>query len=301
MRRGRDARETSDFEQRRPERRFFVWGNELDPFAEANLKNWDSRAELHASDRGGFYSIEKVLSGGSSLHTIEDAEIGDIAGRRLIHLQCHIGLDTITLAHRGAIATGLDFSPKAVAAARDFAAQAGRSVRFVESDVYAAPAVLGERYEVAYVTWGALPWLPDIARWAQVVADLLEPGGYLYLAETHPCASALEEIEGRLVPHYDWRTRPDQPIVTDDATTYTGDARPLEHTRNYNWIHPLSDIVSALAAAGLRIDWLHEHQRLPYKLFPMMEPAPERGLYRLPDRIPAFPLSFSLKASKPTG
>ncbi len=108
-----------------------------DAFA-ANRRNWDDRAAIHATDRTGAYRIEAVIAGGSSLSAIEAAEIGDVTGRRLVHLQCHIGLDTISLAHRGAIATGLDFSPASLAAARDVAARAGRSVRFVEANVYDA-------------------------------------------------------------------------------------------------------------------------------------------------------------------
>jgi SAM-dependent methyltransferase len=270
----------------------------VDDFIAANRLNWDDRAKLHATDATGFYGIERVLAGGDSLHAIEAGEIGDIVGKRLVHLQCHIGLDTISLAGRGAVATGLDFSPEAIAAARDLAARAGRDVRFVQADVYDAHAALGETYEVAYVSWGTITWLPDIARWARVVADVLEPGGFLYFADSHPSAAALEQIDGRLVPHYAWRTPRDQPLVFDDAVTYTQDPRPLTHRRNYCWIHPLSDILNALAAGGLALEWLHEHERLTYPLFPMMVPANEPSLFRLPDGMPPFPLSFSLKAVK---
>ena len=270
----------------------------MDEFAATNLLNWNDRARLHATDTTGSYRIDHVVSGGDNLHAIEAGEIGEVAGRRLIHLQCHIGLDTISLAARGAIAAGLDFSADALEAARDFAQRAGRDVRFVQADVHDAAAALGATYEIAYVTWGAINWLPDIGRWARVVADVLEPGGFLYLAETHPAALCLEEIEGRIVPHYDWRTPRDRPIVMEDATTYTGDAREVAHKRTYEWIHPLGDIVTALAAAGLRLDWLHEHEELPYKLFPKMVPAGSPGLFRLPDGHPRLALSFSLKAVK---
>jgi 2-polyprenyl-3-methyl-5-hydroxy-6-metoxy-1,4-benzoquinol methylase len=121
-------------------------------FIAVNRLNWDNRAKLHSTDTTGMYSIAQVLAGGDSLHEIESGEIGDVAGKRLVHLQCHIGLDTISLAHRGAIATGLDFSSEAIAAARGFAARAGRDVRFVPSNIYDAPAALGKTYEVAYVT-----------------------------------------------------------------------------------------------------------------------------------------------------
>jgi SAM-dependent methyltransferase len=270
----------------------------LDERIAANRLNWDDRAKLHATDLTGSYRIAEVLAGGDVLHAIEAAEIGAVSGKRLVHLQCHIGLDTISLAGRGAIATGVDFSAEAIAAARDFASQAKRDVRFVHSNIYDAPAALGATYEIAYATWGTICWLPDIVRWARVVADVLEPGGFLYFCDTHPAAACLEEIDGKLVPHYAWRTALDAPITMDVPTTYTGDARPIEHTRTYEWIHPLSDVLSALIDAGITIDWLHEHEYLPYRLFPMMVPADSKGLSRLPDGQSPVPLAFSLKASK---
>jgi SAM-dependent methyltransferase len=273
-------------------------GASMNEFVVANQLNWDDRAKLHSTDPTGFYSIDGAVAGTDDLSAIEAGEIGDVSGRRLVHLQCHIGLDTIRLAHRGAVATGLDFSAEAISAARDFARRAGRDVRFVHSDIYDAPAALGGAYEIAYVTWGAINWLPDIFRWARVVSDVLEPGGFLYLAESHPATLCLEEVEGRLVPHYAWRTPKDRPVLDESPITYTGDARRLEHARNYNWIHPLSDILNALSAAGLSLEWLHEHELLPYKLFPMMVPAESPGLFRLPEDIPPLALSFSLKAVK---
>lgn len=270
----------------------------MDDFSAANRLNWDDRAKLHATDTTGFYRIDQVIAGGDSLHVVESAEIGDVSGKRLVHLQCHIGLDTISLAGRGAVATGLDFSPESVAAARDLAARAGRDVRFVQADVYDAPAALGAKYEIAYVTWGTITWLPDIGRWGRVVADLLEPGGFLYFADSHPSAALLEQIDGRIAPHYSWRTPPADPLAFDEASTYTQDARPIAHRQNYCWIHPLSDILNALTAAGLTLEWLHEHEQLPYRLFPIMVPAGEPGLFRLPEGTPSFPLSVSLKATK---
>jgi SAM-dependent methyltransferase len=270
----------------------------MNDFSAANLANWEDRARLHATDPTGTYRIDHVANGGDSLHAIEAGEIGDIDGRRLVHLQCHIGTDTVSLANRGATVTGLDFSGEALAAARDLAKRAGRQVRFVQSDVYEAPSALGESYEIAYVTWGAINWLPDIRSWAQVVADVLEPGGVLYLCETHPAALCLEEIDGRIVAHYDWRSSCDRPIVMEAPTTYTGDARPLTHTRTYEWIHPLSAVLGGLEEAGLTVEWLHEHELLPFRLFPMMEPTGSPGLFRLPPGQPRLALAFSLRATK---
>lgn len=271
----------------------------MDPHLAANLANWNERAQLHATDTTGSYRIAEVLSGGSSLHAIEAGEIGDLAGLDVVHLQCHIGLDTLSLKHLGARSvTGLDFSPDALAAARGFAARAGTEARFVEASLYDAPEALGSQYDLAFVTWGAINWLPDIAAWARVVADVLRPGGRLYLLEGHPVLNQCEWRDGRPVLTYDYRTPQARPLVFDETQTYTGDTRPLTQTRNYEWIHALSDIVNALISAGLRLDFLREHEQISWRAFPdMIETGVD--LFSLPPGAPRLPLSFSIGATKP--
>jgi SAM-dependent methyltransferase len=262
-----------------------------------NKASWDERASIHLEDTTGFYGIDEFRAGKSSLHVIEASEIGDVRGKRLAHLQCHIGLGTLSLARLGANVTGLDFSPVSLAGARRLAAEADIEATFVEADVYDARQALTGHFDIVYVTWGAINWLPDIDRWAEVVASLLGPGGFLYLAESHPFALVFEEIEGRLEPAYTWRTPRDCPLNFDTPTTYTGDPTPLVNRRTEEWMHPLSDIVGAILGAGLRLEFLHEHELLPWQLFPMMTSV-DGKLYRLPDGLPRFPLSFSLKAVK---
>lgn len=265
---------------------------------EANRLNWDDRTAIHLRNLTGFYAIDRVKAGDDAFGEPEDTELGDVAGKRLVHLQCHFGLDTIRLARRGAIATGLDFSSAAIVAARALAAQLGVPAHFVEGNVYDAPALLDAQYDIAFVTWGSIIWLPNIRRWARIIAELLAPGGWLYLAEGHPSTLSLDEIDGRLVALRSWRTPPSAPFSSDEATTYTGDLMPLAHTRSYEWCHPLGDIIGGLLEAGLRLDFLHEHERLPWRFFSMMVEAEDWG-YRLPDGHPALPLSFSLRASMP--
>lgn len=266
-------------------------------FLDVNLASWNERAGIHLADETGFYEIDAFRAGKSTLHEIEAQEIGEVRGKRLAHLQCHIGLDTLSLARLGAEVTGLDFSRAALDGARKHATETDIAATFVEGNVYDARQLLSGTYDIVYVTWGAINWLPDIARWAQVVASLLTPGGFLYLAEAHPFALVFEEVDGRLEPTYAWRTPKDQPILGDTPTTYTGATTPLVNRRTHEWMHPLSDIVGAVVGAGLRIDFLHEHERLPWPLFPMMQPAGGK-LYRMPKGIPPFPLSFSLKATR---
>jgi|SRR5882672_1350386 SAM-dependent methyltransferase len=266
-------------------------------FFEANRRNWDERVPIHVRDATGFYKTEATVAGSDTLGAIEAAELGDVHGRHLLHLQCHIGLGTLSLIRCGAEATGLDFSPKAIEAAWDLARRAGISARFVEGHVYDAPTLIPELFDIVYTTWGTITWLPDIARWAQTIAVVLAPGGFLYFADDHPAAQMLEEIDGRLVATYPWRTPPEAPLAFEVATTYTGDPTPLANTTTYEWIHPVSEIVSGLLTAGLQIEMLHEHELLPWKRFPMMVPA-GNGYYRLPDGIPTIPLALSIRARK---
>jgi len=269
----------------------------MQEYFDANRRSWDERVAIHAEDETGFYEVAKVLNGEDKLNAIEARELGDIVGLRVAHLQCHFGLDSFCLERRGADVTGLDFSNAAIAKARELAKIMNLTTRFVEGNVYDARSLLDGDFDMVYVTWGAINWLPDIAGWATVVASLLKPGGYLYLAESHPAILCFEWIDGKIVPHYNWRTPPGQPVAAETATTYNGSKRELRHKRVYEWVHPLSDIVNALHAAGMPLAWLHEHAELTWALFPNMMEG-EDGLYRLPAEHPQLPLSFSLKAVK---
>jgi SAM-dependent methyltransferase len=264
-----------------------------------NRARWDELARLHV--RSPFYGVDAFRAGGDALDPIVAAEIGQVAGLRLVHLQCHFGLDTLCLARRGAAVTGLDFAPAAIAEARGLAAETGIAARFVESDVYDAPRALGERFDMAFVSWGALNWLPDIAAWARVVADVLAPGGRLYFAEGHPSLYMLEQADaaGPIVPTYDY-FQGAAPLVSHSDRSYSGDPDTLANTTMHEWIHPLGAVVTALIAAGLTLEWLHEHAALPWQGLPCMVGGDD-GLYRLPPDHPRLPLAYSLSARAPDG
>jgi len=267
-------------------------------FIEANRRNWDERVPIHRRDGTGFYAVERFIAGEKRLHAIETGELGEVAGKHVIHLQCHFGLDTLILARHGAIVTGLDFSPAAIEEAKRLAAGTGLPAQFVCADVYDARHAVSGEFDIAYVTWGTICWLPDLPRWARVIASLLAPGGFLYFADAHPNMLVLEERNGGLVHEYPIDTPPDRPLVSEETVTYTGDPTPLAASRTYQWIHSLSRIVTALFDSCFSLDFLHEHETLPWPPFPMCVPA-EGGMYRLPDHIPAFPLAVSLRARKP--
>jgi SAM-dependent methyltransferase len=268
-----------------------------EPYFDVNRRNWEDRVPIHLRDATGFYKLQEFLAGRGSLGEIEAKEIGDVRGRRLLHLQCHFGLDTLTLARAGAEVTGLDFSPSAIAAARGLASRCNIAATFVEGNVYDAETLTPGPVDIVFTTWGTIVWLPDLARWARVIATVLKRGGFLYFADEHPALQTLDEVEGRLVVVYPWRTAPEAPLEFDAATTYNGDPTVLSHTKSYQWTHPLSDIVSALTDAGLAIEMLHEHECLPWRYCPMMLKAQD-GWYRLPSGMPQVPLAISLLARK---
>jgi len=267
------------------------------PFTAANRLNWDERVDIHLRDTGEIYPIDAFRAGADALMPIEAAEIGDVSGLRIAHLQCHFGLDTLSLARRGAEVTGLDFSASAIEAARSLATETGIAADFVEGDVYEARARLSGAFDIVYVTWGAINWLPDIRRWALVVASLLKPAGRLYLSEGHPFLLQTEQADGKLVVDWTWRTQAETPLAFDEDKTYAGDGTPLVTQRSYEWMHSLSDIVGGLTEAGLTLEFLHEHDSLPWPHVPMMQQGEDR-MFRLPDDVAGPPLAFSLSARK---
>lgn len=262
---------------------------------EINRRAWDTLATAHRRDATGFYRIDAFLAGEDVLCAIDAAEIGEIRGRRVVHLQCHLGLDSICLARRGASVVGVDFSSVAIREARQLAEQARVPARFIEANVYDARAALDGEFDLVYTTWGTIVWLPDIARWARVVASLLRTGGALYFADGHPTLLSSEMVDGRIVLLNGWRTPADEPLVESGDRSYTGDVVPLRET--HQWIHSIGDIVNALIDAGLRIDWVREHTAIPWPHFPAMHVGDDR-LFRMPEGLPQIPLALSIGATK---
>jgi SAM-dependent methyltransferase len=266
-----------------------------------NRANWDERVAVHLGPRG--YDLTALRGGGERLNAIEEAELPPVAGKRLLHLQCHFGRDTLILAQRGATVVGLDFSAPAIATARSLAMELGLAERaqFVEADLYDAMAAIPDQaaFDAVFVTWGALCWLPDIAGWARIVAHFLKPGGWLYLAEGHPAAMVLDDAAalpdgspGLFVPYFH-----SGPLLFTDPSDYVDSAARLAHATTCQWIHPLGRVVTALIDAGLHLDWLHEHDAVTWRMFKCLTEGSD-DLYRWPEK-PWLPLAYSLMATKP--
>jgi len=272
----------------------------------ANLKLWNAWSRIHEHAPG--YNTAGFLSGETSLTPVELEELSPFVheGTTLLHLQCHFGLDTLSWARLGADVVGLDFSDEAVALARRVAGQAGLSARaeFICSDLYDANAQLGDRlFDVVFVNWGAIEWLPDLERWAAIVARHLKPGGTFYLAEIHPFAQTLDDdaAEGELRVRYRYFPAPDEPDIDAIDGSYADRHADTTGLVAYCWAHSLAEILGALTGAGLRLEQFHEFPFAPAPLWDWT--LEEDRLYWLPDgsggRRRDQPLTFTVRAIRP--
>jgi SAM-dependent methyltransferase len=265
-----------------------------------NRAHWDEKVALHLGPRG--YNLASLRAGHGRFNAIEEAELWPIDGSRILHLQCHFGADSLKFAQRGATVVGLDFSAPAIAAARRLAGELGLAGRasFVHADLYDAPAAIPETaaFDMVFVTWGAISWLPDIYRWAQIVCHFLKPGGSLYLAEAHPTAMVFDDAtalpDGR--PGYFAPYFSRDPVVMEEAYDYVDETTTVANATTYTWVHPLGNVVSGLLNANLQLDWLHEHDAVTWHMFDVLVRSAD-GLWRWPDK-PWLPLAYSLRATR---
>jgi SAM-dependent methyltransferase len=270
-----------------------------DSFA-LNRANWDDRAPLHASSPD--YKFEAFATDPEYLSYVvrfDRPRLGDITGLRGVHLQCHLGTDTVSLSRLGARMSGLDFSSAALTEARRLAEAAGADVDYHEANVYDAVSVLGaESFDLVYTGIGALCWLPSVARWAEVVAGLLRPGGRLFIREGHPMLQTLDETSDPAVPRYPYFEQA-EPLVFDEPGTYVEVDGEVTHTVTHEWNHSLGEIVTALLAAGLTVTGLTEHDSVPWNAIPGQmvhdEAVDEWRMKDTPERIAA---SYTLQAVK---
>lgn len=277
---------------------------------DANRANWDERVATHwdAYDADGFAtdparitSVVRYDLGLMAPH-LPTPRVADkpMEGRSLLHLQCHIGTDTLSWARLGATVTGLDFSPASITAARSLAARADLSATFVEADVLAASAALGgEAFDVVYTSIGVLPWLADLPAWARAVATVLRPGGLFFIRDSHPVLNAMDSDDpdtaaGKLVitqPYFATGV----PLRYDNDTTYADpNARLSTSITTYEWQHSLAEVVQSLLDAGLRLTSISEHATIPWQALPQMTQT-ETG-YALPHGRERLPVTFSLTA-----
>lgn len=263
-----------------------------------NLANWNSRVPFH--ERG--YGLERFGDPAhlSDVVRFDLPRLGDISGLDGVHLQCHIGTDTLSLARLGARMSGLDFSAPALDVARRLAATHGQTIDYVRSDVYDAVAALGgARFDLVYTGIGAIGWLPDIEAWARVVAGLLRPGGRLFLREGHPmlCALCDPRPDELLLVEFPYFTT-EQGIPFVGLKTYVDHEGELSSPGTIEWNHGLGEVVMALMGADMQLERLDEHRSVPWRALGSAMVELPNGEFELRDKPERLAASYTIVARK---
>lgn len=255
---------------------------------------WDETVPHHVASSD--YDVPSFLRGRSSLRALEIREIGSVRGKSLLHLQCHFGMDTLSWARLGAVVTGVDFSLPAVRAARRLAREARVPGTFLHTNVYDLPESLDGRFDIVYTGKGAIGWLPDARLWAAAVARTLKPGGRLFLIEDHPIAEVFRNdvAASQLEPSFPYFGG--QPLREESEGTYASAAR-MRHRVTYGWIHPVSELLSALVSRGVEIESVHEYPFTYWRRFPFMR-KDSRGWWHLDLKEPLIPLMWTVRARR---
>jgi len=266
----------------------------MQDYMDVNREFWDAATALHLGP-GEIYDVAAFKRGGLTLHSIEREALGDIAGKSILHAQCHIGVDSMSLARLGARVTGVDFSAPALGVAAALADRAGVAATWVETDVLDARSAVSGDFDVVYTSIGTICWLEDLDRWAAQIAALLRPGGTFFIRDGHPALLALDEDAQELTTRYpyfgDGRAQ-----QWDDDSTYAGDGT-VAHSRTYEWPHPLSEILGALLGAGLRLVHFDEGRTLPWRFSPRMVEVPRGYAWPEAERN-LIPCTFTIVARK---
>jgi len=259
---------------------------------ETNRAHWDDAVPHHVASE--FYDVTSFKAGRSALLPVELSEVGDVAGKAMLHLQCHFGMDTLSWARLGALVTGVDFSAPAIAQAQVLASEMAIEARFIESNIYDLPSRLDERFDIVFASYGVTVWLPDFAAWARVAAHFVKPGGFVYLLDGHPMLSMLDFDQPLPALKTSYFDRAPQRWQGDG--TYAT-SNKLEHDVTYEFQHTVGDVVTAFADAGLRIEFVHEFPFAAWAALKSMTKGHD-GYYRFPPGVPEVPMMMSLKATK---
>ncbi len=266
--------------------------NPLTQAEQTNQAHWDEVVPAHVR---AYEEVAMLKAGGIALDEIELREVGDVTGKTLLHLQCHIGTDTLSWARQGAVVTGVDFSAASIAAARQLADETQLPATFIEASIYDLPSILAGQFDIVYTSRGVLCWLRDLEAWGRIVAHFLKPGGLFYIMESHPLWNAFEEVDGELKPLYSY-FHTAEPLLWEAEGDYA-DATYQHQSPSYEWAWAISDIFNALLKAGLHLEAFNEYDRLFFKLFPGMEPC-VKGWYHYPQHAGKLPWIFTLRARK---
>jgi 2-polyprenyl-3-methyl-5-hydroxy-6-metoxy-1,4-benzoquinol methylase len=256
-----------------------------------NRATWNQKTEVHI--QSDFYAVDAFLNGKNTLNGIELDLLGDVRGKRILHLQCHFGQDSISLARLGAQVTGIDLSDRAIEQATAYAQQLAVDATFICCDVYSLPQHLDAEFDIVFTSYGTIGWLPDLQRWAAVVSRFLKPGGRFIMAEFHPLVWMFNDQFDAII----YRYFNDSAIVETETGTYADKAAQMV-SQSVTWNHALSEVITSLLHEKLHLVALQEFDYSPYNCFNCMkEDAP--GKFRIAHLGNRIPMVYALVAEKP--
>ena len=261
---------------------------------DVNRNHWDELVPHH--HKSAFYDVDAFKAGKNTIDEISLQHLGDLSGKTLLHLQCHFGMDTISLARMGATATGIDFSEPAIELARSLASELDVDVRFIHTNLYDLPDHLDEQFDIVFTSFGTITWLPDIQGWAQIVSRYLKPGGLFFILDGHPLAWILnQEVEAGYEVEFSYFSE-GQIFTFSEEGSYASSASTQNQT-THEWHHQFGSIINALITSGLTIQHIGEYPLCAWQMLPFLK-RDDDGWWRLPEEYPQLPLLFSIQATK---
>lgn len=262
----------------------------MEDYLKLNKQTWNNKVDFHIASE--FYDVEGFLSGKTTLNDIELQLLGDVSGKRILHLQCHFGQDTISFARMGAKATGVDLSDKAVERASEFAQQLNLDVTFVCCDIYDAPTLIDEKFDIVFTSYGTIGWFPDLVKWANVVSHFLKPNGKFVMADFHPVMWMFDDNFKTVFYNY-FNV---EPIIENESVTYA-DREAALTSQTITWNHPISEILNSLIQSNITIDEFNEYDYSPYDCFKETEEF-ENGKFRIKHLENKIPMVYSISGTK---
>jgi 2-polyprenyl-3-methyl-5-hydroxy-6-metoxy-1,4-benzoquinol methylase len=265
-------------------------------YFEANKDLWNKRTAVHKDS--SFYDVPSFRTGTNVLTAIELAEVGDVKGKSMLHLQCHFGMDSLCWSRMGARVTGIDLSDEAIREARTLNDDLELDAKFICCNVYdlhpeSKQDLLPKgSFDIVFTSYGVVGWLPDLDKWAEIIAYHLKPGGVFYMAEFHPVVWMFDDE----FTHIQYAYSNKEIIITESKGTYTDREADIQ-AKEYSWNHSISEVLNALIKQGLRIGLFNEFMYSPYPCFSNIVQNKEGNWWirGLEDKIP---MVYSVRAVK---
>jgi 2-polyprenyl-3-methyl-5-hydroxy-6-metoxy-1,4-benzoquinol methylase len=264
--------------------------HKMEDYISINKQTWNNKTEVHITS--AFYDVPNFLNGKSSLNPIELDLLGDISGKKILHLQCHFGQDSLSLARMGAKVTGVDLSDKAIEKAKEFNTKLHLDATFVCCDIYDAPKFINEKFDIVFTSYGTIGWLPDLDKWANLVSHFLKPNGKFIMADFHPVVWMFDNDFKEVLYNY----FNIEPIIEDESGTYADRYSSIE-AKTITWNHPTSEVLNVLINSGLEINSFNEYDYSPYNCFNETLEF-EKGKFRIKHLENKIPMVFSIEATK---